>query len=118
MFTDLVGFSDWAMRVGDEDALHLLRTLAGVEVGGCRPRLRVGIHTGRPRRIGDDYLGVDVNIAARLAEKAGAGEILVSETTRAGLDPARVTIRPKRGFRPGKVKGVPDGIVAHVATPR
>ncbi|WP_010542425.1 adenylate/guanylate cyclase domain-containing protein [Dietzia alimentaria] len=162
VFTDLVGFSDWALRVGDEEALHLLRRVAAatepavvahrgtvvkrlgdglmavfpspqlalnavtdlmsgvaeVEVGGWRPKLRVGIHTGHPRRIGDDYLGVDVNIAARLGEKAGAGEILVSETTRAGLDPARVSTRPKRSFRPGKVKGVPEGIAVHVATPR
>ena len=162
VFTDLVGFSDWAMRVGDEEALHLLRRVAaatepaivahrgtvvkrlgdglmavfpspqlaldavselmsgaaGVEAGGWRPRVRVGVHTGRPRRIGDDYLGVDVNIAARLGEKAGAGEILISETTRAGLDPAQVPTRPKRGFRPGKVKGFPEGIAVHVATPR
>lgn len=162
VFTDLVGFSDWAMRAGDEDALRLLRRVAAatepevvahrgavvkrlgdglmavfpspqlaldavtacmagvvdVEVAGWRPRLRVGVHTGHPRRIGDDYLGVDVNIAARLGEKAGAGEILVSETTRAGLDPARVSTRPKRSFRPGKVKGVPEEIAVHVATPR
>lgn len=162
VFTDIVGFSDWAMRVGDEESLLLLRRVAaatepevlehrgtvvkrlgdglmavfpspqlaldavaacldgvaGVEVAGWRPRLRVGVHTGRPRRIGGDYLGVDVNIAARLAEKAGAGEILVSEVTRAGLDPARVATRPKRGFRWGGVKGVPEEIAVHVATPR
>ena len=74
--------------------------------------------SSRPRRIGGDYLGMDVNIAARLAEKAGAGEILVSEVTRAGLDPARVATRPKRGFRWGGVKGVPEEIAVHVATPR
>lgn len=162
VFTDLVGFSDWAMRAGDEEALRLLRRVAevtepevvarrgtvvkrlgdglmavfpspqlaldavaacmvgvaGVEVGGWRPRLRVGVHTGHPRRIGDDYLGVDVNIAARLGEKAGAGEILVSESTRAGLDPALVSTRPKRSFRPGKIKGVPEEITVHVATTR
>ncbi|MBB1016493.1 adenylate/guanylate cyclase domain-containing protein, partial [Dietzia schimae] len=85
---------------------------------GWRPRLRVGVHTGRPRRIGDDYLGMDVNVAARLAEKAGAGEILISESTRAGLDPDSVATRPKRTFRWGGVKGVPDGIAVYVATPR
>lgn len=162
VFTDIVGFSDWAMRAGDEDALLLLRRVAAatepeilahrgtivkrlgdglmaafpspqlaldavadclagvaaVEVAGWSPRLRVGVHTGTPRRLGDDYLGMDVNIAARLAEKAGAGEILISEATRSGLDPARVSTRPKRSFRWGGVKGVPDGITVHVATPR
>lgn len=161
VFTDIVGFSDWAMRAGDEESLLLLRRVAaatepevldhrgavvkrlgdglmatfpspqlaldavaacldgvaGVEVAGWRPRLRVGVHTGRPRRIGDDYLGVDVNVAARLAEKAGGGEILISESTRAGLDPDRVSTRPKRTFRWGGVKGVPEGIDVYVATP-
>ncbi|MBB0991840.1 adenylate/guanylate cyclase domain-containing protein, partial [Dietzia sp. SLG510A3-30A2] len=56
--------------------------------------------------------------AARLAEKAGAGEILISESTRAGLDPDSVATRPKRTFRWGGVKGVPDGIAVYVATPR
>lgn len=162
VFTDLVGFSTWAMRAGDEDALWLLRRVAAatepevqahrgtvvkrlgdgmmavfpspqlaldavvaclqgvsdIEIDGWRPRLRVGVHTGHPRRIGDDFLGMDVNIAARLCEKAGTSEILVSEATRAGLDPARVFTRPKRTFRLGGVKGVPDDVVVHVATPR
>src|SRR4051812_7022264 len=52
--------------------------LAKVKVDGYDPRLRAGVHWGRPRRIGGDYLGVDVNIAARLAQEAGAGEVLVS----------------------------------------
>lgn len=162
VFTDLVGFSNWSMRAGDEEALRLLRGVASatepevvahrgtvvkrlgdgmmavfpspqlaldavaaclenmgrIEVDGWRPRLRVGIHTGIPRRIGDDYLGMDVNIAARLGEKAGAGEILISEATRTGLDPAKVATRPKRTFRLGGVKGVPEDVVVHIATPR
>ena len=45
-----------------------------VEVDGYAPRMRFGIHTGRPQRIGADWLGVDVNIAARVMERApGAG---------------------------------------------
>ncbi|MBA2765029.1 MAG: adenylate/guanylate cyclase domain-containing protein, partial [Thermoleophilaceae bacterium] len=31
-----------------------------------------------PRRLGGDYLGVDVNVAARVGEAAGAGELLAS----------------------------------------
>ena len=43
--------------------------------------MRAGVHHGRPRRVGRDYLGVDVNIAARVAEQADGDEVLVSEPT-------------------------------------
>jgi adenylate cyclase len=49
-----------------------------VDVDGYTPRMRVGIHTGRPQRIGSDWLGVDVNIAARVMERATRGELVVS----------------------------------------
>jgi class 3 adenylate cyclase len=52
-----------------------------VEVEGYTPRMRVGIHTGRPQRIGSDWLGVDVNIAARVMERATRGELVVSAST-------------------------------------
>jgi adenylate cyclase len=32
--------------------------LSGIHVAGYDPRLRAGVHWGRPRRIGGDYLGV------------------------------------------------------------
>jgi adenylate cyclase len=125
LFTDLVGFSSWALEAGDEAAVELLRqvgkvlesaiedrggtivkrlgdgvmavfddpraaaeaaldahqALAEIEVEGFRPRMRAGVHHGRPRRLGGDLLGVDVNIAARVAAAAGPGELLLSETT-------------------------------------
>ncbi|MDX6198579.1 MAG: hypothetical protein QOJ79_1730 [Actinomycetota bacterium] len=161
LFTDLVGFSSWALRAGDEDALALLRAVAravepavlehrgtivkrlgdglmatfpspqlafdaavdarermsALEVAGHRPKLRAGIHAGTPKAIGGDYLGVDVNIAARLVEKAGADEILVSDRALAGLDPARVTTRRKKTFLLTRVKGVPDDVGVYVASP-
>ena len=46
--------------------------MSGIECDGYEPKLRAGLHIGKPRKIGGDYLGVDVNIAARLAENAGA----------------------------------------------
>ncbi|MGV0874426.1 adenylate/guanylate cyclase domain-containing protein [Mycolicibacterium sp. XJ879] len=52
-----------------------------VEVDGYTPRMRVGVHTGNPQRIGSDWLGVDVNIAARVMERATRGELVVSQTT-------------------------------------
>jgi class 3 adenylate cyclase len=52
-----------------------------VEVQGYTPRMRVGIHTGRPQRLGADWLGVDVNIAARVMERAAKGGIMISSPT-------------------------------------
>ena len=42
--------------------------------------------SGRPERVGDDYFGVDVNIAARVAEAATGGEILATDKVLAELD--------------------------------
>lgn len=151
LFTDLVKFSPWALEVGDEAALDLLREVAAVEdeaisdhggttvkrmgdgsmsvfsstrdavlaalqacgrmddieVRGHTPVLRAGVHLGRPRRVGGDYLGVDVNIAARVGECAKGGEVLVSEPARGSLE--------DRGFRFGRKRrlretGTPRGL--------
>jgi adenylate cyclase len=80
------------------------RRLADVEVDGYRPRLRAGMHVGRPERVGDDYFGVDVNVAARVAEAASADEILASGRAVGELDPGEVKARRKLLFR---AKGVP-----------
>jgi adenylate cyclase len=81
--------------------------LEDVEVHGYRPVLRAGMHVGRPERVGDDYFGVDVNIAARVAEAASGGEILASDKVLAELDPDTVKARRKRLFR---AKGVPPEV--------
>jgi class 3 adenylate cyclase len=125
VFTDLVGFSSWALKAGDDATLKLLRRVAqvvepplleagghivkrmgdgtmavfadpatavravrtsldavrDVEVEGYTPRMRAGVHTGRPQRIGSDWLGVDVNIAARVMERAARGGLIVSGAT-------------------------------------
>ena len=45
--------------------------------------VRIGIHWGCPRVRGDDIVGRDVNLAARIVDLAGAGEVLCSEATAA-----------------------------------
>ncbi len=60
--------------------------------------------------IGDDYLGVDVNIAARLLEAAKPNEILVSDRTLGTLDPTTITAR-KRLF---SAPGVPTNLGVYV----
>jgi class 3 adenylate cyclase len=49
--------------------------------------MRVGIHTGRPQRLAADWLGVDVNVAARVMERATRGGVMVSGTTLDQLGP-------------------------------
>ena len=43
--------------------------------------VRIGVHFGCPRRRGDDIIGHDVNLAARIVDLAGPGEVLCSEVT-------------------------------------
>ena len=62
-------------------AIAAREAVKAVEVDGFTPRMRVGVHTGRPQRIGSDWLGVDVNIAARVMERATRGELVVSAPT-------------------------------------
>jgi class 3 adenylate cyclase len=78
--------------------------LRAVEARGYDPAIRAGVHVGRPRRIGGDYLGVDVNIAARLTDAASGGQVLVSETTRAELSDESFDFKKQRRFR---AKGAP-----------
>jgi class 3 adenylate cyclase len=46
-------------------------------------RVRMGLHTGEGVLGGDNYLGLDVNRAARIASAAHGGQLLVSDATRA-----------------------------------
>ncbi len=45
-------------------------------------KVRVGLHTGEAPLVGDEYIGLDVHHAARIAAAAYGGQVLVSETTR------------------------------------
>lgn len=45
-------------------------------------RVRMGLHTGEGVLGGDDYVGIDVNRAARIAAAGHGGQIVVSEATR------------------------------------
>jgi len=162
LFTDIVGFSEWALHSGDEDALTLLREVASatepaitahrgrvvkrlgdgwmavfpspqlafdavmdvrtrledVSVAGYRPHIRAALHCGKPRAIGGDYLGVDVNIAARLADKASADEVLVSGPALVGIDREQVSVRRKKSFLLTRLKGVPPDLAVYAVSPR
>lgn len=163
VFTDLVGFSEWSLRAGDDAVLKLVRrvtqvteppllqaggrivkrmgdgamvvftdpaTAVGavlnaleavktVEVGGYTPLMRAGIHTGRPQRIGSDWLGVDVNVAARVMDRATRGGLVVSNTTLAGIDEADVASlgisvkRVRKQMFSARTPGVPDDLTMY-----
>jgi adenylate cyclase len=151
LFTDLVGFSSWALSAGDSAVLELLRdvgaavedvitshegrivkrlgdglmatflsaggavdaaldaqdAIQGIVVDGYTPRMRAGIHWGRPRKLGGDYLGVDVNVAARVAAAARGQQVLVSDALLAQID--RNDLRTGRAKRL-RADGAPSGL--------
>ncbi|HEU0189990.1 MAG TPA: adenylate/guanylate cyclase domain-containing protein [Mycobacterium sp.] len=163
VFTDLVGFSQWSLKAGDDATLTLLRRVAqvvesplldaggyivkrmgdgimavfrdplvavgavlaaqdaigSVEVDGYTPRMRAGIHTGRPRRLADDWLGVDVNIAARVMERATRGGVVVSGSTLERIqqpDLEALGVVAKRTRKPrfaAKPAGVPEDLAMY-----
>jgi predicted ATPase/class 3 adenylate cyclase len=45
-------------------------------------RVRMGLHTGEPIVTGEDYVGIDVHRAARIAAAGHGGQILLSRATR------------------------------------
>jgi adenylate cyclase len=100
----------WDAAGATQAAIEACSRVAAIEAPGYRPRLRTGIHLGRPRKIGGDYFGVDVNIAARLAEAAGADEVLLSDRALAALGPVDLRTSP----RVIAAKGAPADLVAHV----
>lgn len=77
--------------------------------------MRAGVHLGRPRAIGPDYIGIDVNVAARLCEAAERGEILASERIRDELDGAGRRFVCVDG-RP--LRGVPSDLRLYRGSPR
>lgn len=79
--------------------------LAEVESDGYEPRIRAGVHVGMPRKVGKDYFGVDVNIAARIADGAGPGELLISGPALDAAGPKAIKVE-KRPLL--DAKGVPE----------
>src|SRR5262245_37701549 len=159
LFTDLVGFSDWALSAGDEAALDVLRqvgdaeqksvssnkgavvkrlgdgamavfseaeqavraglasqrAVSEIDVEGYRPTQRAGIHRGTPRKVKGDFLGVDVNIAARVGDAAKGEEGLASGTVRDELDGRGFKFGPAR---PLDAPGAPADLTVSPVKPK
>ena len=155
LFADLVGYTSFTERVGDEAAadvavafqqraermaatygcdvikklgdavmihgedaarvvalaLRLRRELAAELVF---PPLRMGVHTGSAVQRDGDWYGATVNIAARVADAAGPGEVLLSLKTRERI--ARAGVRTAdRGARSFKNVAAPLAVFAAAA---
>ncbi len=64
-------------------ALAAQRALADYDwPGGDAVRVRMGLHSGQPIPHEDNYIGIDVHRAARIAATAHGGQVVLSEATR------------------------------------
>ena len=86
-----------------EAAIAIQRRLATHrDEEGFAPQVRIGIHQAEANRVGLDYAGSGVNQAARIADAARGGEVLVSGAT---LSVARRSYR-ERDRRTVELKGI------------
>jgi class 3 adenylate cyclase len=75
-------------------------------------RVRMGAHVGTSVRRGDDLFGLDVATAARVADLADGGEILVSDAVRAEVgDVPDIRFGASRQV---ELKGVPGPQTVHL----
>jgi predicted ATPase/class 3 adenylate cyclase len=56
--------------------------VVGVGSGPTALKVRIGLHTGEGRLGGDDYVGLDVHRASRIAAAGHGGQVLISDATR------------------------------------
>ena len=144
LFTDIVGSTERAVALGDDEWRHLLNrhdataAAAITQRGGTLVKstgdgvlatfdgpsraidatraiqrattglglqIRAGVHTGEVERRGQDVSGIGVHIAARVANLAGAGEILATRIVRDLTAGSDLTF-DERGEH--ELKGVPN----------
>lgn len=71
--------------------------------------VRCGMHTGRQMRRGEDLVGHDVNVAARVVDVAAPGEVLLSDATLAKIDGQLPDISFEE-LGPVIMKGIPEPV--------
>jgi adenylate cyclase len=82
-----------------EAALEACERVRDVQVDHHRPSCARASTSGSRERLGSYYFGIDVNVAARVADAAGPGQVLVSETVRERLGDAEVSLRRHSHFK-------------------
>jgi predicted ATPase/class 3 adenylate cyclase len=71
-------------------------------------RVRMGVHTGEGTLGGDDYVGIDVHRAARIAEAAHGGQVIVSDATRGLVRHALPAGASLRDLGMHRLRGIAD----------
>jgi adenylate cyclase len=110
-------------RVGDAVMVHAPNAADLVAFGlrlheelGSLPPIHVGIHSGRAVERAGDWWGCTVNIAARVANAAAAGQLLVTDATRRAAGhqcPASL-----RGLGKLQLKNISVPVQVYEAVPR
>jgi predicted ATPase len=67
-------------------------------------RVRMGMHTGEGRLAAADYVGIDVHRAARIAAAGHGGQVLISDATRALVEPDLAADLTLRDLGPHRLK--------------
>jgi class 3 adenylate cyclase len=71
-------------------AVAIQRSIAGrTWPGDASVRLRIGLHTGRPRLTESGYVGLAVHMAARVCDAARGGQIVLSHAARDACSASR-----------------------------
>jgi class 3 adenylate cyclase len=99
------------VAVSIQHQLQERRWPQGVEV-----RVRIGIHSGYPKLVTDNYIGMAVHTAARVCAAAHGGQILVTGDTREatkGLLSDGIRFRRLGEFR---LRGLPAAVPLHQVT--
>jgi adenylate cyclase len=98
---------------GVDAACEILAAVAGARENTDFPlAVRMGMHLGAVVERGNDFVGQTVNIAARVADLAGPGELLVTEQVVRSLDGSE-RCGAFRAVGPTRVKGVNAPIWLH-----
>jgi predicted ATPase/class 3 adenylate cyclase len=82
--------------------------MAGLEAGPIQ--IRVGIHTGEPELDPPKYVGMDVHRAARIMAAAHGGQVVLSPSTAALLEPGSVELKELGRHR---LKDLSNPVVLH-----
>jgi class 3 adenylate cyclase len=83
---------------------------------GLEVRVRIGIHSGYPKLVDDNYIGMAVHTAARVCAAAHGGQILVTGDTREavkGLLSDGIRFRRLGEYR---LRGIPAAVPLHQVT--
>jgi class 3 adenylate cyclase len=110
------GFLLWFPTVAEavDSALTLQDRVDDIPGDQMPMWVRIGINYGRPLLRGDDLIGHDVNVAARIVDLAQSGEVLVSQACTEQLQDELPDVYFDE-VGPVVMKGIPDVVTLYRA---